>query len=119
MAEKSNHRAKRKVAAAAEKKVSTTIPRQTHMQTSLGKVKETGEHQDDDVKLDSLTFMQNKETNNKMIQEQRARGTLKPSYIYLDPISFFHQMFGANYMSDVMQVKVALHRKYNTEESHQ
>ena len=36
-----------------------------------------------------------------MLKEQRAHGTLKPSYIYLDSNSSFHQMFWAKYMTDV------------------
>ena len=53
-----------------------------------------------------------------MMQEQWARVTPKLSYIYLDSTSLFHQMFRANYMTNVRQVDVALRGNCNAGESH-
>ena len=75
-------------------------------------------HQDDEDDDLNFAFMQNEREGNSMLKAQRARKTLKPSYIYLDSTSSFHQMFWANYMKDVRQVDVALRGKCNGGESH-
>jgi hypothetical protein len=62
--------------------------------------------------------MQNKVEDSPMLKEQRARKTLKLSYIYLDSTSSFHQMFRAKYMTDVHQIDIALRGKCNGGESH-
>ena len=41
----------------------------------------------------NFVFIQNKSGTNKIVTEQHARETLKPSFIYLDITSSFHQMF--------------------------
>ena len=58
------------------------------------------DHQDKDKDL-NFVFVRKGQEDNTMLKEQRARKTLKPSYIYLDSTSSFRQMFWAKYMTDV------------------
>ena len=53
-----------------------------------------------------------------MPHKHQAHKTLKPSYIYLDSTSSFHQMFCVSYMSDVQQVDIALRGKCSAGEMH-
>jgi hypothetical protein len=76
-----------------------------------------GDHQDKDDNL-NFAFMQNEQEDGPMLNDQQACKTLKPSYIYLDSTSSFHQMFRAKYMTDVHQVDIALQGKCNGGKSH-
>ena len=90
----------------AAEKAKKTVPGQAHIQTEADEDPQ-GDHQDEDNDL-NFAFMQNEVEDSPILKEQRARETLKPSYIYLDSTSSFHQMFRAKYMTDVHQVDIAL-----------
>jgi len=96
----------------AAEKAKKTTPGQAHMQTAADKLEDNEEviHQDEDGDL-NFVFMQNGQEENSLLKAQRACENLKPSYIYLDSTSSFHQMFRANYMTDVHQIDVALRKK--------
>ena len=108
---KKKHLKERKTAATEGTKKKTT-PGQAHMQTVIDEpeVNEEDNHQDEDDDLTFL-FMQKGQEENRMLKEQQARKTLKPSYIYLDSTLPFHQMFWATHMTDVRQVDIALRGK--------
>ena len=105
---KKNHWEERRHSEAVEKANKTT-PGQAHMQTAADRLEDDEEiiHQDEDDDL-NFAFMQNRQAENSLLKAQRACETLKPSYIYLDSTSSFHQMFREKYMTDVRQVDVAL-----------
>ena len=84
--EKRKHFQEKKNREAAEK-AKKTVPGQAHMQTEVGEELQ-GDHQDEDDDL-NFAFMQNEVEDSPMLKEQRARETLKPSYIYLDSTSSF------------------------------
>ena len=76
-----------------------TIQGKTHIQIAAVEddldEEEVHHNTEDDEDL-HLLFIQNEGTNNKMLTEQRVWETFKPSYIYLDRTSSFHQMCCAN-----------------------
>ena len=115
MNEKRKHWEERKNKDGAEK-AKKMIPGQALIQTEADEDSQ-GDHQDEDDDL-NFAFMQNKVEDTPILKEQRARETLKPSYIYLDSTSSFHQMFRAKYMTDIHQVNIALRGKCNGGESH-
>ncbi len=61
---------------------------------------------------DGLACIQAKE-DNAQVKEQQRRETLKPSYLYLDSMSSFNQMFVEKHLNDVKEVGVTLCGKCN------
>ena len=80
---------------------------QAHIQVS---VEDVNEHQDDYIV--ALAFIQ---ANNKYnaIEQHKQRETLKPTYLYLDSISSFYQVFSNKYLEKVKEMGVTLRGKCN------
>ena len=65
----------------AAKRAKKTTPGQAHLQTAQEDHEDDEDiHQDEDDDL-NFAFMQNGQEDNSMLKAQRARKTLKPSYI--------------------------------------
>ncbi len=80
------------------------------MQVSAQDIERQVYHQDDFE--DGLACIQAKEDNAQVKQQQR-RETLKPSYLYLDSMLSFNQMFVDKHLNDVKEVGVTLCGKCN------
>ena len=63
---------------------------QAHMQVSIEDVEGLQGHQDD--YLYALAFIQASDGHNA-VQQHKQRKTLKPTYLYLDSMSSFYQVF--------------------------
>ncbi len=48
-----------------------------------------------------------------IIEQHKQREILKPTYLYLDLISSFYQVFSDKYLEEVKEVGVTLHGKCN------
>ncbi len=68
---------------------------QAHIQVFVEDVDGQQWHQDD--YLDVLAFIQASVGNN-VVQQHNKRKILKPTYLYLDSMSSFYQVFSHNYM---------------------
>ncbi len=95
---------------AAEKAAKETVAGQAHMQVSAQDIKQQVYHQDNFE--DGLACIQAEE-DNKQVQQQQRRKTLKQSYLYLDSMSSFNQMFVDRHLDDVKEVGVTLRGKCN------
>ena len=71
-------------------KQAKTIMGQAHIQVSVEDVEVQQWNQDD--YLNALAFIQAIERYNR-IQQHKQRETLKPTYLYLDSMSSFYQVF--------------------------
>ncbi len=78
------------------------------MQVSIKDVKTEQWHQYN--YLDTLAFIQASEGHNA-VQQHKQRETLKPTYLYLDSMSSFDQVFSDKYLEEVKQVGITLHCK--------
>ena len=85
---------------------------QAYMQVSVDDVKLQVFHQDDYDFKGGLTYIQT-EGSNKQAKQQQQREMLKPSYLYLDLMSSFNQMFEDKHLSDVKEVSITLCGKCN------
>ena len=56
------------------------------------------------------------EENNELVNEQQKRERLNNTYLYLDSLSSFHQMYSGEYLDDVRKVGVTLRAKCNAGE---
>ncbi len=47
------------------------------------------------------------------VQQHKQQETLKPTYLYLDSMSSFYQVFSEKYLEEVKEVGITLCGKYN------
>ena len=97
---------------ADEKQANTVVPGQSHAQVTADEIESQVFHQDDYEFEDGLACIQAVD-NNSRVQQQKNRETLKPSYLYLDSMSSFNQMFEDKHLEDVQEVGVTLRGKCN------
>ena len=83
------------------------------MQVSAKDVEAEQWHQDD--YLDALAFIQASEGHDA-VQQHKQHKTLKPTYLYLDSMSSFYQVFSDKYLEEVKEVGVTLYGKCNAGE---
>ena len=93
-----------------EKLANKTVDGQMHLQVDEHDIDGQVYHQDDFE--DGLACIQAEE-NNDRVKKQQRRETLKPSYLYLDSMSSFNQMFEDKHLLDVKEVGVTLRGKCN------
>ena len=83
---------------------------QAHIHVNKQDIERQVYHQDNFE--DGLACIQAEDDNERVKQQQR-RKTLKPSYLYLDSMSSFNQMFEDKHLVDVKEVGVMLRGKCN------
>ena len=76
------------------------------MKMSIEDVEGQGYHQEDYI--NALDFIQANEQHN-VIEQNKQRETLNPTYLYLDLISSFYHVFSDKYLEEVRHVGVTLH----------
>ena len=64
---------------------------QLYMQVQVEDIDELAGHQDDEE--DGFVLFQAGDKNKPIVKEQVRRETLKPTYLYLDSLSSYHQVF--------------------------
>ena len=84
---------------------------QLHMQVQLKDINEINGHQDDEE--DRFVLFQAADKDKPIVKEPVCRETLTPTYLYLDSLSSYHQVFMREHLKHVKQVGVTLRGMYN------